>query len=208
MILRGIDRQIALGREGYVCIKVNSVTECEVIDKLAEASQAGVEVQLIVRGICCLLPGVTDLTDNVHVTSVVGRFLEHARIYMFGRGADAEVYISSADLMTRNLNRRVEIACPVEDPLLREQVRWVLDSQLRDTAKASMMLPDGMYCRKHSAVPFDSQAYFMEQSPHVPAKAEERRPRLAQRLRGLVERAFGAAFGAASGQSGDKARRG
>ena len=208
MILRGIDRQIALGREGYVCIKVNSVTECEVIDKLAEASQAGVEVQLIVRGICCLLPGVTDLTDNVHVTSVVGRFLEHARVYMFGRGAEAEVYISSADLMTRNLNRRVEIACPVEDPLLREQVRWVLDSQLRDTAKASMMLPDGMYCRKHSAVPFDSQAYFMEQSPHVPAKAEERRPRLAQRLRGLVERAFGAAFGAASGQSGDKARRG
>lgn len=115
--------------------------------------------------------GVPGETENVHVISVVGRFLEHARIYQFGRGDSAEFYISSADLMTRNLNRRVEIACPVRDAKLREQLSWILDSQLRDTAKASLMLPDGSYCRKHSAVPFDSQDYFMQQSPHIPAAA-------------------------------------
>ena len=171
MLLQGMDRQIALGSAGYICIKANSVTEREVIDKLAEASLAGVEIQLIIRGICCILPGVPGETENVHVISVVGRFLEHARIYQFGRGDSAEFYISSADLMTRNLNRRVEIACPVRDAKLREQLSWILDSQLRDTAKASLMLPDGSYCRKHSAVPFDSQDTFMQQSPHIPAAA-------------------------------------
>ena len=171
MLLQGMDRQIALGSAGYICIKANSVTEREVIDKLAEASLAGVEIQLIIRGICCILPGVPGETENVHVISVVGRFLEHARIYQFGRGDSAEFYISSADLMTRNLNRRVEIACPVRNAKLREQLSWILDSQLRDTAKASLMLPDGSYCRKHSAVPFDSQDTFMRQSPHIPAAA-------------------------------------
>lgn len=157
MLLRKIDEQITRGRDGYVCIKANAVTEREVMDKLAEASRAGVEVQLIIRGICCILPGVAGETENVHVTSVVGRFLEHARIYQFGRGADAEMYIASADLMTRNLNRRVEIACPIQDEALRAELRWILDAQLRDSAKASLVLPDGSYCRKHSAEPFDSQ---------------------------------------------------
>ena len=187
MLLENIDRQIALGENGYVCIKANSVTEREVIDKLAEASRAGVEVQLIIRGICCILPGVAGETENIHVTSVVGRFLEHGRIYQFGRGGDAEVYISSADLMTRNLNRRVEIACPVCDTQLREQLEWILDSQLRDTAKASLLLPDGAYCRKHSAVPFDSQDYFMQQSPHEPAQPLKKSPRLFQRLKELMK---------------------
>ena len=186
MLLRNIDRQIALGRDGYVCIKANSVTEREVIDKLAEASRAGVEVQLIIRGICCILPGVTGETENIHVTSVVGRFLEHARIYQFGRGESAEFYISSADLMTRNLNRRVEIACPVHDAQLREQLQWILASQLRDTAKASLMLPDGTYCRKHSAVPFDSQDYFMQRSPHTPAEPHKETSTLIQRLQRLT----------------------
>ena len=190
MLLEQIDRQIALGSDGYVCIKANSVTEREVIDKLAEASRAGVEVQLIIRGICCILPGVPGETEHIHVTSVVGRFLEHGRIYQFGRGENAEYYISSADLMTRNLNRRVEIACPVHDTLLRGQLRWVLDAQLRDTAKASLMLPDGSYCRKHSAAPFDSQAYFMQQSPHIPAQPAKAPPKLLQRLKQLTERVF------------------
>ena len=172
-LLAEIDRQIRRGPEGYICIKANSVTEREVIDRLRAASQAGVEVQLIIRGICCILPGVPGETEHIHVTSIVGRFLEHARIYLFGRGEDASVYISSADLMTRNLNRRVEIACPVQDPRLRAQLKWLLDAQLRDTAKASLLLPDGAYRRKHSAVPFDSQAYFMENSPHVPEKPAE-----------------------------------
>lgn len=188
MLLEKIDRQIALGKDGYVCIKANSVTEREVIDKLAEASRTGVEVQLIIRGICCILPGATDETENIHVTSIVGRFLEHARIYQFGRGGNAEFYISSADLMTRNLNRRVEIACPVLDMQLREQLRWILNSQLRDTAKASLLLPDGSYCRKHSAVPFDSQDYFMHQSPHIPAPSCKEAPKLIQWMKRLQKR--------------------
>ena len=188
MLLRQIDRQITLGKDGYICIKANSVTEREVIDKLAEASRAGVEVQLIIRGICCILPGVSGDTENIHVTSVVGRFLEHARIYLFGRGEGAGVYISSADLMTRNLNRRVEIACPVYDPQLREQLKWILDSQLRDTAKAGALLPDGSYCRKHSAVPFDSQDNFMRQSPHVPPEPARAPAGFAERLKALAER--------------------
>lgn len=187
MLLRNINRQITLGRNGYVCIKANSVTEREVIDKLAEASHAGVEVQLIIRGICCILPSVTGETENIHVTSVVGRFLEHGRIYQFGRGESAEYYISSADLMTRNLNRRVEVACPVYDAQLQEQLRWILESQLRDTAKAGVLLPDGSYCRKHSAVPFDSQDDFMQHSPHIPAQPVREAPRLLQRLKKLMK---------------------
>lgn len=161
MLMQNIDRQIALGKDGYVCIKANSVTEREIIDKLAEASCAGVEIHLIIRGICCILPGVPDETDNICVTSVVGRFLKHARIYMFSRGSDTDIYISSSDLMTRNLNRRVEIALPIRDERLRKQLRWILNSQICDTAKAGLMLPDGSYCRKHTASAFDSQEYFM-----------------------------------------------
>lgn len=187
MLLRNIDKQIALGKDGYICIKANSVTEREVIDKLAAASRAGVEIQLIIRGICCILPGVVVETENIHVTSVVGRFLEHGRIYQFGRDENAEYYISSADLMTRNLNRRVEIACPVHDMQLREQLKWILASQLRDTAKASLLLPDGSYCRKHSAVPFDSQDYFIQQSPHISAQPVREAPRFLQRLKELMK---------------------
>ena len=187
MLLEQIDRQIALGKNGYICIKANSVTEREVIDKLAEASRAGVEIQLIIRGICCILPDVPGETEHIRVTSIVGRFLEHARIYQFGRGDSAEFYISSADLMTRNLNRRVEIACPVYDTQIREQLRWILDSQLRDTAKAGLLLPDGSYCRKHSAVPFDSQDYFIRESPHIPAQPLKESTKILRRLKKLTE---------------------
>ena len=158
------------------------------IDKLAEASRAGVEVQLIIRGICCILPGVPGETENIHVTNVVGRFLEHARIYLFGRGESAEMFISSADLMTRNLNRRVEIACPVRDVQLRAQLRWILDSQLRDTAKASLMLADGTYCRKHSAAAFDSQDDFIRESPHIPAEPIREKTGLLQRLKRISQK--------------------
>ncbi len=188
MLLQKIDEQIARGHEGYVCIKANAVTERAVIDKLAEASRAGVEVQLIIRGICCILPGVEGETENVHVTSIVGRFLEHARIYQFGRGNAADMYIASSDLMTRNLNRRVEIACPVYDPELRRQLQWILEAQLRDTAKAGLVLPDGSCCRKHSAEPYDSQDAFLHTSMHTPA-APAREPRhFAERLKGLFGR--------------------
>ena len=190
MLCEKINEQIRLGSDGYICIKVNSVTERDIIDKLSEASQAGVEVQLIVRGICCILPGMPGYTDNIHITSIVGRYLEHARVYLFGRGAKASVYISSADLMTRNLNRRVEIACPVHDQLLCEQLQWMLNSQLNDSSKSSIMLSDGSYSRKHSVALFDSQAYFMEQSPHIPVTADAAKERPAKRIAGLLHKFF------------------
>lgn len=167
MLCRKIDEQIRLGNQGYICIKANSVTELEIMDKLSEASRAGVEVHLIIRGICCLLPGIKGYTDNISVVSIVGRYLEHARIYMFGRGGSADIYIASADLMTRNLNRRVEIACPVYDPEVREQLRWILSCQLKDTAKQGVMMSDGTYKRFEDGVRFDSQDFFMKESPHI-----------------------------------------
>ncbi len=169
-----IDQEMEKGEDGYICIKANSVTERGIIDKLRAASQAGVQVELIIRGICCLLPGVEGETERIHVTSIVGRFLEHARIYCFGKGADAQMYLSSADLMTRNLKRRVEIACPVHDREMREQLQWVLDCQLRDNGKASFLCPDGTYHRKEHTLsaPCNSQEQFMAESFHRPAEAE------------------------------------
>lgn len=162
LLFEKIDQQIRLGNRGYICIKANSVTERDVIDKLREASRAGVEVQLIVRGICCILPGISGHTDNIHVTSIVGRYLEHARVYLFGKDREQSVYISSADLMTRNLNRRIEIACPVHDPILQRRLKQMLDCQLLDSVKARTLLSDGSYVINKSDNPFDSQAYFME----------------------------------------------
>lgn len=190
MLCAKIDEQIRLGSDGYICIKANSVTERDIIDKLSEASRAGAEVQLIIRGICCILPGISEYTDHIHITSIVGRYLEHARVYLFGRGTEASVYISSADLMTRNLNRRVEIACPVHDPQLCEQIKWMLNSQLNDSSKASLMLSDGSYSRKHSVAPFDSQTYFMEQSPHIPVTAVAEKERLTKRFVRLLHKLF------------------
>ena len=187
MFIENADRQIALGKDGYICIKANSVTEREVIDKIAEASQAGVKVDMIIRGICCILPKIPGYTDNVSITSIVGRYLEHARIYQFGRGDNAKMYISSADLMTRNLNRRVEIACPVKDRRLREQLQWILSAQLHDTAKASEMMSDGTYSRLHSPSPFDSQEYFMQNSPHIPPERKKGLGLLRSRLKRLRE---------------------
>lgn len=189
-LCRRIDGQAALGREGYICIKANSVTHRAVIDRLCKASQAGTEVRLIIRGICCILPGVPGYTDNIHITSVVGRYLEHARVYVFGRGEQGAVYLSSADLMTRNLDRRVEIACPVHDPQLKQQLRWMLESQLRDNVKASDLLPDGTYARRHGAVPFDCQNYFMEQSPHTPPQPQPEKKSLGANAAGLLHRFF------------------
>lgn len=183
-LLQKIDEEIAKGPEGYICIKANAVTERDVIDKLREASQKGVEVQLIIRGICCILPGVPDHTEHIHVTSIVGRYLEHARIYCFGKGSQASLYIASADLMTRNLNRRVEIACPVTDPVLREQLLFILSCQLSDTAKASRMLPDGIYHRKGQPEPPspNSHTRFMTETLHTPVSEVPAPPSLTKKV--------------------------
>lgn len=181
-----IDQEMEKGEDGYICIKANSVTERGVIDKLRAASQAGVQVELIIRGICCLLPGVPGETERIHVTSIVGRFLEHARIYCFGKGADAQMYLSSADLMTRNLNRRVEIACPVHDREIREQLQWMLTCQLRDNGKASFLCPDGTYHRKEHTLSTvcNSQEQFMKESFHRAVEPAPEPVGFWQRLRG------------------------
>lgn len=143
-LMRLIDGEIRKGEQGRIVIKTNAVTDRALIDKLAEASQAGVRVDLIVRGICCLIPGIPEKTDHITVTSIVGRFLEHARVYAFGR-ENPRVYLSSADLMTRNQDRRVEIACPVQRDSLRRWLVAYLALALRDNQNAWRQLPDGNY---------------------------------------------------------------
>lgn len=166
-IFERIDKQIALAKEGkeaYVGFKCNSVTSKEMIDKLIEASQAGVKIDMIVRGICCILPGVPGLTENINIISIVGRYLEHSRIYIFGIGEDQEVFISSADLMTRNLERRVEVAAPVLDEKLKKRVVGMFETMLQDNVKASRLLSDGTYKRvKNKKPPLNSQEYFFKE---------------------------------------------
>ena len=147
-ILGYIDREIAKAKEGgagRIAMKMNSLTDKTVIDKLVEASCAGVRVRLLVRGICCLRPGLEGKTENITVTSVVGRFLEHSRIYTFGEGEDRVTYISSADMMTRNTDKRVEIAAPLLDKAVEEQVCSYLELMLSDNVKAMHLCEDGVY---------------------------------------------------------------
>ena len=164
-ILALMDEQIAKGKDGYILLKFNSLTDIDVIAKLREASCAGVTVEMIVRGICCLLPGVPGLTENITVTSIVGRFLEHSRIYVFGRGDEEKMYISSADLMTRNTERRVEIACPIDDPAVRTRLHDILYAMQHDTVKARVLQPDGTYCKKPAVQdPICAQNLLMQQA--------------------------------------------
>ena len=164
-ILALMDEQIAKGKDGYILLKFNSLTDIDVIAKLREASCAGVTVEMIVRGICCLLPGVPGHTENITVTSIVGRFLEHSRIYVFGRGGEEKMYISSADLMTRNTERRVEIACPIDDPAVRTRLHDILYAMQHDTVKARVLQPDGTYCKKPAVQdPICAQNLLMQQA--------------------------------------------
>ena len=171
-ILRLIDSEISRGTSGRIIIKANSVTERDLIDKLAEASQAGVRIDLIIRGICCLVPGIPGKTDNITVTSIVGRFLEHSRIYCFGDGPLRQMYIASADIMTRNQTRRVEIACPVESRELRDWFSSYLDLLLSDNVKARRMLPDGSYIPLPPGEErIDAQSYYLHNPVELSATA-------------------------------------
>ena len=167
-VLRLIDDETEKGSSGRILVKINSMTDVDVIEHLQKASAAGVQVNLIVRGICCILPGIPGLTENITVRSIVGRFLEHSRIYVFGEGAEAKMYIASADFMTRNTERRVEVACPIYSPAVREKLMHILETELADTVKARMMKPDGTYERIF-ADGIDSQQVLLEE-----AKAAER----------------------------------
>lgn len=149
------------GEDAYIGIKMNSFTDKVLIDKFIEASQAGVKIDLIVRGICCLVPGVKGFTENISVISVVGRFLEHSRIYIFGKGEAARVYISSADFMTRNTVRRVEVAVPIRDEDIKNRLMEMFGLILRDNVKASVLKKDGNYFHRETAdIQLNSQEYF------------------------------------------------
>ena len=177
LIMRGLDREIdraLAGEPARVFFKLNSLTDREVIDKIAEASRAGVTVDMIIRGISCLKPGIPGKTENVHVRSIVGRFLEHARVYAFGIDADM-IYLSSADMMTRNTEHRVEIAYPVLDPSCRALVKEYMQAQLRDNVKARTLASDGTWVaveRTPDEAPFNSQEYLLERAYRMAEAAE------------------------------------
>ncbi len=213
VLLDEMDRQIAKAKRGErasMILKNNSLNDPQIIQKLSEASCAGVRVDMIVRGICCVRAGVPGKTENIHIRSIVGRYLEHSRIYSFGEGADARIYIASGDFLTRNTERRVEVGVRVDDPRIARQLRDILDLQLRDTVNARVMLPDGSYAKVKPAEgqpPVDSQmamyGYFQHAFEQIdppgldrpqpkpqPPVVEEPRPALRRdrvRLRGLLE---------------------
>lgn len=168
-LLALMDEEIEKARRGIparMFFKVNAVTDRAVIDKLAQASQAGVEIVMNVRGSCCLLPGIPGLTDHIRIFSIVGRFLEHLRIYAFGIGQEAKIYIGSADFMTRNTERRVEIACPVLDERIRRQLCHYISQLCRDNIKARSIRTDGHYApiSRQGKPPLDAQAAMMEEA--------------------------------------------
>ena len=149
-LLKLIRRETKKGKAGRIFFKINSLTDEEMIEALMEASCAGCQVRMIVRGICCLLPGIEGCTENVCIVNKVGRFLEHSRVYIFGTGIDEVMYISSADLMKRNLDRRVEVACPVKSGKIRDRIRAIMYDVYCDMEKGRVMLPDGSYAVKPS----------------------------------------------------------
>jgi polyphosphate kinase len=165
LIEREIDHARA-GRPAGLIFKINAITDAPMIRLLYCASQAGVPAQLLVRGVCSLRPGVPGISDHIEVRSIVGRFLEHSRLYWFENGGSPEVFIGSADLMERNLDRRVEVLTPVKDAELRGMLRQtVLAALLRDTHRATRLLPDGRYTRvqpRDGQLPFNAQQYLVD----------------------------------------------
>ena len=165
-VLEMIDEEIAqarAGRKAFIGIKINSLSDRAIIEKLVEASQAGVKTELVIRGLCCLVSGVKGKTDNIRVTSIVGRFLEHSRIYIFGTKQRRRVYISSADFMTRNTVKRVEVAAPVYDPDIQNRIIDIFETMLSDDVKARVQISDGTYRKKRSHKKnLSAQDMFME----------------------------------------------
>ena len=188
-ILQRMDEEIQKGKDGRIVMKMNSVTDVDFIRKVSEASCAGVRVDLIVRGICCILPGVPEYTENVRVMSVVGRYLEHPRIFSFGTGKEQKIYIGSADMMTRNTEKRVEVACPVLDEQIRRQINHDLKVMLSDNVKARVMQKDGTYTKRKlkdesSGKMIDSQAVFMEEALKAAEEVQKKEQAKAQKKSG------------------------
>jgi polyphosphate kinase len=178
-----IDDEIAIAKSGlpaYIGIKINSLSDKKIILKLAEASQNGVKVDLVIRGICCMVSGVKGLTDNITIHSVVGRYLEHSRIYIFGTHERCKVYISSADYMTRNTVRRVEVAVPIYDADIKERLWNTFQIVFNDNVKTRVQLPDGTYKKvkpKKDELPLDSQIYLYNQAYENTKLSEDNQPK-------------------------------
>lgn len=175
-VMEMIDEQIKLaesGEEAYIGVKINSLTDKKIIDGLIRASKAGVKIELAVRGICCLIPGVEGETGNIRVVSIVGRFLEHSRIYIFGKGESAKIYIASADFMTRNTLRRVEVAAPVYDERIREQIVYMFDRIMSDNVQARELNSSGNYIRvENDNEKNNSQEHFYDKAYEQAQSAE------------------------------------
>ena len=176
---RHIDREIEnvkLGVRGRIIAKMNSLIDDQIVEKLYEASQAGVEIRLVVRGMCSLIPGIPGVSENITVHSIVGTFLEHSRIYYFYNQGKEDIYLSSADWMQRNLNRRIETLFPVEDPDLKAELKHILDITLRDTIKTRVMTETGEYIRvdKRGKELLSCQQYFCEEAEQQFEEAKRR----------------------------------
>ena len=187
-VLMLMDEEIRKGSSGRILMKMNSVTDIDFIRKVAEASRAGVKIDLIVRGICCVLPGIPGETENLTVTSIVGRYLEHPRVFVFGSGDDKKVYIGSADMMTRNTEKRVEVACPIYDPAIKKLLVRYLSIMLADNVKARVMTSDGTYQKKKGGDRrICAQEIFMKEAIHAkrPERIEEKKT-IFSRLREVV----------------------
>ena len=161
------------GKEGYIGIKINSLSDKKIIDKLIEASKAGVKIEMIIRGICCLQPGISNLTENIHIISIVGRYLEHSRFYIFGKEEREKIYIASADFMTRNTVRRVEVAAPIYDERLKLRIKEMFGFMLSDNVKARELKANGVYEKVvQGETPLNSQELFVEMA-YEASKAEK-----------------------------------
>lgn len=189
-VLALMDEEIQRGEQGRIVMKMNSVTDMDFIRKVAEASRAGVKVDLIVRGICCILPGIAEETENLTVTSIVGRYLEHPRVFVFGTGAEQKVYIGSADMMTRNTEKRVEVACPILNEEIKKRLVRNLHVMLADNVKARAMTSDGTYRKKKvEGKAINSQEIFMKEA--LMAKRVEKKPQkqtFLQKMRRLFQK--------------------
>ena len=196
-ILAMMDEQIKIaqnGGKGYIAAKINSLCDMVVIEKLVEASQAGVKIDLVVRGICCIIPQAEGYTDNITVRSIVGRFLEHSRIFIFGKdGKEQKIYIGSADYMSRNTIRRVEVAAPVEDERLKKRIREMFSVLMHDNVKARIMQNDGTYIRSERSEneeELNSQEYFYDEAYKKLADKKARQERMrVNRQKGAAKKA-------------------
>ncbi|MCA9921580.1 MAG: RNA degradosome polyphosphate kinase, partial [Anaerolineales bacterium] len=166
-LVRFIERETELGENGRIIIKANSLVDAPIIRSLYRASQAGVKIDLIIRGICCLRPGIKGISDNIRVISVIGRFLEHSRVYYFHNDGDSDLYLGSADIMPRNIDRRVEVVFPIENAAMKQEIlENILHIYLNDTAKGHLLNSDGTYTARSSLLdegemPLNSQMWLL-----------------------------------------------